>query len=64
MRSYRGRSGVGWSAGEFLLIGLLRTSPLRRSEKFVSLVFLGNSLAKFQGPSILEDAPRGAVLLH
>jgi hypothetical protein len=34
MRSYRGRSGVGWSAGEFLLIGLLRISHLRGSTKF------------------------------
>ena len=34
MRSYRGRGGVGCSAGAFLLMGLLRTSPVRSSPKF------------------------------
>jgi hypothetical protein len=35
MRTYRGRSGVGCSAGELLLTGLRRTAHLRSSQKLM-----------------------------
>ena len=66
MRSYRGRSSVGWSAGEFLLIGLLRISHLRGSEKFfvanLATAAATHSSRQDGGNTIAEELPSRSVL--